>query len=100
MSWVVGCMLGFRTSGLTVEFYRNEIVNSATNCLLIEIAGVDDAKNDPHLDVTLYKGRRATACPVTSAREGLGLPATLDLLRRQRGRRHLGPLDQMDTGLI
>jgi hypothetical protein len=56
MARVVGCIQGFRTSGLTIEFYRNEIVNSAANRLLIEITGVDDAKNDPHVDVTLYKG--------------------------------------------
>jgi hypothetical protein len=57
MARVVGCIQGFRTSGLTIEFYRNEIVNSAANRLLIEITGVDDAKNDPHVDVALYKGR-------------------------------------------
>jgi hypothetical protein len=57
MARVVGCIQGFRTSGLTIEFYRNEIVNSAANRLLIEITGVDDANNDPHVGVTLYKGR-------------------------------------------
>lgn len=59
MARVVGCILGFRSSGLTITFYRNEIATKSTNRLLIEINGVDDMTNDPDVDVTFYKGRDA-----------------------------------------
>jgi hypothetical protein len=57
MARVVGCILGFRTSGMTLTFYRNEIITKSTNRLLIEITGVDDMKNDPDVEVSFYKGR-------------------------------------------
>jgi hypothetical protein len=57
MARVVGCILGFRNSGLSITFYRNEVVTKATNRMLIEISGVDDVNNDPAVEVTLYKGR-------------------------------------------
>ena len=53
---VIGCIQGFRTSGLTGDFYRSEVPNFSFNRHLIEIAGVDDETNDPEVQVSIYKG--------------------------------------------
>ena len=54
---VVGCIQGFRTSGLTGSFYRSEVPNFSFNRHLIEITGVDSDTNDPDVKVSIYKGR-------------------------------------------
>jgi hypothetical protein len=53
---VVGCIQGFRTSGLTGTFYRSEVPNFSINRHLIEITGVDNAANDPRVEISIYKG--------------------------------------------
>jgi hypothetical protein len=53
---VIGCIQGFRTSGLTGTFYRSEIPNFPVNRHLIEITGVDDMRTDPDVQITIYKG--------------------------------------------
>jgi hypothetical protein len=53
---VIGCIQGFRTSGLTGDFYRNEIPTFSVNRHLIEITGVDSETNDPDVEVSIYKG--------------------------------------------
>jgi hypothetical protein len=56
MARVIGCIQGFRTSGLTGTFYRSEVPNFSINRHLIEITGVESGTNDPHVQVTIYKG--------------------------------------------
>jgi hypothetical protein len=56
MARVIGCIQGFRTSGLTGTFYRNEVPNFTFNRHLIEITGVDSESNDPDVQVSIYKG--------------------------------------------
>jgi hypothetical protein len=53
---VIGCIQGFRTSGMTGTFYRSEVPNFTFNRHLIEITGVDDMRNDPDVQVSIYKG--------------------------------------------
>jgi hypothetical protein len=53
---VIGCIQGFRTSGLTGTFYRSEVANFSFNRHLIEITGVDSDTNDPDVEVSIYKG--------------------------------------------
>jgi hypothetical protein len=53
---VIGCIQGFRTSGLTGDFYRSEVPNFSFNRHLIEITGVDEMSNDPQVEVSIYKG--------------------------------------------
>ena len=53
---VIGCVQGFRTSGLTGDFYRSEVPNFSINRHLIEITGVDSETNDPDVEVSIYKG--------------------------------------------
>lgn len=57
MARVLGCVMGWRTTGFMAEFYSNEIDTRPINRHLIEITGVDDAKNDPDVEVHIYKGR-------------------------------------------
>ena len=54
---VVGCVMGWRTTGFMAEFYSDEIETSPINRHLIEITGIDDAINDESVEVALYKGR-------------------------------------------
>lgn len=56
MARVIGCIQGFRTSGLTGTFYRSEIPNFSVNRHLIEISGVHNETNDPDVQVSIYKG--------------------------------------------
>jgi hypothetical protein len=56
MARVIGCIQGFRTSGLTGTFYRNEIPTFSINRHLIEITGVRSGTNDPDVQVSIYKG--------------------------------------------
>ncbi len=53
---VVGCTKGWRKSGFSDDFYNEEIYTNPVNRILIEITGVDDERNDPRVDVTIYKG--------------------------------------------
>jgi len=79
---VIGCIQGFRTSGLTGTFYRSEVPNFSSNRHLIEITGVDSEINDPDVQVSIYKGvdqlvRTAggdTFVPFTSQRIDLRFP--------------------------
>lgn len=57
MARVVGCVMGWRSTGFMAEFYSNEVVTSPINRHLIEITGVDDETNDPDVEVFFYKGR-------------------------------------------
>ena len=57
MARVVACVMGWRTTGFMAEFYSDEVETSPINRHLIEITSVDDATNDPSVEVALYKGR-------------------------------------------
>lgn len=57
MARVLGCVMGWRTTGFMAEFYSDEIETNPLNRHLIEITGVDDMLNDASVEVTLYKGR-------------------------------------------
>jgi hypothetical protein len=57
MARVVGCVQGWRKTGFMAEFYSKEVETSPVNRHLIEITGVDDERNDPEVEVTIYKGR-------------------------------------------
>jgi hypothetical protein len=56
LSRVFGCVQGYRTGGQTAEYYNQEIVTYPVNRHLIEVTGVDDENNDPHVEVNIYKG--------------------------------------------
>ena len=53
---VLGCTKGWRKGGFSDEYYNEEIYSNPSNRILIEISGVDDEKNDPDVDVVIYKG--------------------------------------------
>lgn len=53
---VIGCIQGYRKGGGVSFYYSQEIANITINRHLIEITGVDDAVNDPAVEVALYKG--------------------------------------------
>jgi hypothetical protein len=57
MARVLGCVQGWRKTGFSAEFYSKEVETSPFNRYLIEISGVDDEKNDPSVEVAVYKGR-------------------------------------------
>lgn len=54
---VVGCTKGWRKDGFSDAFYNEEIYTNPVNRILIEVTGVDDERNDPRVDVTIYKGQ-------------------------------------------
>ena len=54
---VVGCTKGWRKGGFSDSFYNEEIYTNPVNRMLIEITGVHDERNDPHVDVAIYKGQ-------------------------------------------
>lgn len=56
MARVVGCILGYRTSGSNYVGYNGQVVTSSINRHLIEITGVDNEQNDPSVEVAIYKG--------------------------------------------
>lgn len=56
MARVVGCTKGWRKDGFSDAFYNEEIYTNPINRILIEITGVDDEKNDPKVEVAIYKG--------------------------------------------
>lgn len=56
MARVLGCVMGWRTSGFMAELYSVEVATQPHNRFLIEISGVDDEKNDPEVTVRFYKG--------------------------------------------
>ncbi|TVV75827.1 hypothetical protein [Sphingomonas solaris] len=53
---VVGCTKGWRKGGFSDAFYNEEIYTNPVNRILIEITGVDDERNDPQVEVAIYKG--------------------------------------------
>jgi hypothetical protein len=57
MARVVGCTFGWRKSGFSDEFFNEEIYNNPINRILIEVTGVGDERNDPAVEVQIYKGR-------------------------------------------
>ncbi len=57
MARVVGCTQGWRSDGFNTEFIAPRFVTSSANRILIEITGVDDERNDPDVEVMIYKGR-------------------------------------------
>ncbi|WP_030539427.1 hypothetical protein [Sphingobium sp. DC-2] len=53
---VLGCTIGWRASGFNVEFAAREFASSSVNRILVEISGVDDERNDPDVEIRIYKG--------------------------------------------
>lgn len=53
---VVGCVAGYRSSGILSDYMNNDMSNNPVNRMLVEITGVDNEQNDPAVDVTIYKG--------------------------------------------
>ncbi len=56
MARVFGCVAGWRKGGFADEFYNEEIATNPANRTLIEVTGVDDERNDPDVDIVIYKG--------------------------------------------
>jgi hypothetical protein len=56
LSRVLGCTKGWRKGGFNTEYMGLEFETLRNNRILVEITGVDDEKNDPDVEVTLYKG--------------------------------------------
>lgn len=56
MQRVLGCVTGFRKTGFNTDFISKDIESQPVTRVLIEISGVNDEKNDPSVDVTIYKG--------------------------------------------
>lgn len=57
MARVVGCTPAWRPDGFAREFIGQEFENSSLNRMVVEIAGVDDERNDPEVEVTFAKGK-------------------------------------------
>jgi hypothetical protein len=53
---VIGCVQGYRMGGMMSDYYSQEIADFAVNRHLIEITGVEDEMNSPHVEITIYKG--------------------------------------------
>lgn len=53
---VMGCAKGWRSTGAAAGYRLMEYPTYTANRLLIEISGVDDLRNDPQVEVALYKG--------------------------------------------
>jgi hypothetical protein len=56
MQRVLGCVQGFRKSGFNTDFISKEMETLPESRILLEITGVNDEKNDPSVEVTMYKG--------------------------------------------
>jgi hypothetical protein len=56
MARVLGCVAGWRKDGFNTEFHGREFELLHGNRILVEITGVDDEKNDPDVEVAIYKG--------------------------------------------
>lgn len=54
---VMGCAKGWRASGAAAGYRLMEYPTYTANRVLIEISGVDDMTDDPHVDVVIYKGQ-------------------------------------------
>lgn len=54
---VLGCVHGFRIPDNAPSFGSTELINSTVDRRLIEITGVVDERNDPDVEVAIYKGR-------------------------------------------
>lgn len=57
MARVISCTPAWRPDGFNREFVKGEFENAPINRLVIDIQGVDDARNDPEVEVTFAKGR-------------------------------------------
>ncbi len=57
MARVLSCTPAWRPDGFSREFIGQEFEHSPLNRLVVEIAGVDDDRNDPDVVVTIAKGR-------------------------------------------
>ncbi|GAB5414163.1 MAG: hypothetical protein Cons2KO_17660 [Congregibacter sp.] len=54
----VGCIIGFRgPDGVEYIFQNKAIIDEKYNRMMIELEGVDDLRNDPQVDVNVYRGR-------------------------------------------
>jgi hypothetical protein len=53
---VLGCTAGWRKDGFNTEFMGREFELLHNNRILVEITGVHDDRNDPDVQVTIYKG--------------------------------------------
>lgn len=54
----VGCIIGFRgPDGVEFVFQNKAIIDEPYNRMMIEISGIDDLRNDPEVQVSLYRGR-------------------------------------------
>jgi hypothetical protein len=54
---VLGCIRGYRTGGFQDLGMTQDLRNYPANRILIEVSGVDDEKNDAHVEVTFLRGR-------------------------------------------
>lgn len=54
---VIGCVGGFRSSGFHAGIVQQNIKEHVGNRTLVEITGVDDERNDPQVEVAIYKGK-------------------------------------------
>jgi hypothetical protein len=54
---VLGCIRGYRTGGFQDLGMTQDLRNYPANRVLIEVTGVDDEKNDDHVEVTFLRGR-------------------------------------------
>ena len=52
---IFGCLVAQRKGG-SISFYGSHQMREPTNRILIEVTGVDDERNDDHVDVAFYKG--------------------------------------------
>jgi len=53
---VMGCTKGWRVGGAAATYRLMEFPTYSANRILIEVTKVDDEKNDPDVDVKIYKG--------------------------------------------
>jgi hypothetical protein len=53
---VLGCVMGYRAGGWHYLHMTNQIRNVPENRILIEVTGVDDMKNDDHVEITFHRG--------------------------------------------
>ena len=63
LSRLIGCSKDWRSTGLSAEYASMEIRDSAATRTLIEVSGVDDERNDPSVEVTIYKGADSELVP-------------------------------------
>jgi hypothetical protein len=52
----IGCLNGYRIDGLQYIFLKHAITKQRFTRFMIELSGVDDLRNDPDVQVTIYRG--------------------------------------------